>query len=64
MTKLILIALIVAYAGGAWKFWQGFNRTNFSRSLANRIILSLLWPALFAINGSYRQNFRKALKGR
>ena len=63
MGNFILFTLIVVYAGGIWKFWNGFSRTNFSPSLPNRIGLSLLWPALFITNESYRRNFRKALKG-
>lgn len=61
--KLIMLVLIAAYVGGVWKFWTGFHRTNFNRSFANRLILSLLWPALLVANKSYRYNFRKALKG-
>lgn len=63
MSSLITFALIVVYAGGAWKFWNGFNQTNFSRSFSNKLYLSLLWPALLIANKSYRQNFRRALKG-
>ena len=63
MSGLISFALIVVYVGGAWKFWNGFERTNFSRSLPNRLSLSLLWPALLIGNKSYRHNFRNALKG-
>ncbi len=51
--------LLVVYAGGAIKFWSGFNRTNFSQS---RLILTLLWPVML-FNASYRSNFVKALKG-
>ncbi|WP_407641943.1 hypothetical protein [Calothrix rhizosoleniae] len=61
--QLVVVALIVVYAGGFWRFWSGFERTNFSRSLVNRLALSFLWPALFIANRSYRRNFRKALKG-
>lgn len=60
---LITFGLIVVYAGGAWKFWKGFERTNFSRNLSNRMRLSLLWPALWIANESYRRNFNKILKG-
>ncbi len=63
MGSLITFGLIVVYVGGVWKFWTGFRRTNFTPSLPNRLGLSLLWPALFISNKSYRQNFRKALKG-
>jgi hypothetical protein len=63
MGKLIIFGLIVVYIGGIWKFWNGFERTNFNQTLPNRIGLSLLWPALFITNQSYRRNFRKALKG-
>ncbi|MBD2449646.1 hypothetical protein H6G76_21240 [Nostoc sp. FACHB-152] len=63
MSGLIGFVLIVGYVGLGWKFWAGFTRTNFTPSLLNRIALSLLWPALFIANKSYRRNFRKALKG-
>jgi len=63
MSSLITFLLVVAYGGGVWKFWTGFYRTNFSRSFTNRLVLSLLWPALLVANKSYRQNFRRALKG-
>jgi len=61
--NLITFALVVVYAGGVWKFWRGFHRTNFAQSSSNRLSLSLLWPALLVANKSYRQNFRRALKG-
>jgi hypothetical protein len=63
MTKLVLIILLVVYGGGVWKFWKGFSRTNFNRSLPNRLVLSALWPVLVVTNKSYRKNFQKALKG-
>lgn len=63
MVNLIIFALIAGYGYGAWKFWNGFNRTNFSQTLPYRIGLSLLWPALFITNKSYRRNFQKAFKG-
>ncbi len=53
-----LVALVV-YVGGVWKFWTGFNRTNFSQG---RAYLGLFWP-VFIFNKPYRQNFTKALKG-
>ncbi len=64
MSQLILIVLLVVYFGGAWKFWKGFPRTSFSRSLPNKLILASLWPVLLIANKSYRKNFQKALKGR
>jgi hypothetical protein len=63
MQPLIVVILVGLYGVGAWKFWQGFERTNFQRSLLNRLSLSLLWPVLLIANKSYRRNFRKALKG-
>ncbi|AFZ04115.1 hypothetical protein [Calothrix sp. PCC 6303] len=63
MSSLIVVILVGLYGAGAWKFWQGFERTNFQRSLLNRLSLSLLWPVLLVANKSYRRNFRKALKG-
>jgi hypothetical protein len=63
MGTLISWVLLIVYVGGVWKFWKGFERTNFTRSLPTRISLSLLWPVLVVANKSYRQNFTKALKG-
>ncbi|MFB2837280.1 hypothetical protein [Floridanema evergladense] len=62
MGNLILLVLAVVYVGGVWKFWTGFERTNFQRSLPTRISLALLWPVLL-VNKSFRRNFTKALKG-
>jgi hypothetical protein len=58
--KFIVILVLVAYIFGVVKFWQGFRRTDFS---GNQIGLALLWPVLFVMNGNYRKNFVKALKG-
>lgn len=57
---LLGLLLLLAYGGGAWKFWSGFHRTNYSQG---RLYLTALWPVLLAANRSYRQNFNKALKG-
>jgi hypothetical protein len=59
MSSLIGLLLLVIYLGGGWKFWAGFNRTNFSQ---NRVVLTLLWPIMLPSSKSYRQNFMKALK--
>jgi len=58
--KFIVILVLVAYIFGVVKFLQGFRRTDFS---GNQIGLALLWPVLFVMNGNYRKNFVKALKG-
>ncbi|HIK39194.1 hypothetical protein HPC62_16785 [Thermoleptolyngbya sichuanensis A183] len=58
MSLFTFLALVI-YIGGAWKFWTGFNRTNFNQ---NRLMLTLFWPVML-FNASYRQNFRRALKG-
>ena len=63
MGSFLIILLLGVYGAGAWKLWKGFERTNFERTLPNRIALSLLWPALIIANKSYRKNFNKALKG-
>lgn len=63
MVNLIVFGLLAGYLYGVWKFWKGFERTNFNRSLPNRISLALLWPALFVANPGYRKNFNKTLKG-
>lgn len=61
---LIKLLLLGIYVYGAWKFWTGYRSTNFSPSLPNKAVLTLLWPVLLAVNTAYRQNFRKALKSR
>lgn len=60
MTTLIVLVLAIAYGTGAWRFWAGFHRTNFSQGKVN---LTLLWPLYVIANKSYRENFNKALKG-
>jgi len=60
---MIGLLLLVVYGGGVWKFWNGFEKTNFSKTFQNRLVLSILWPALLIANKSYRKNFTKALKG-
>ncbi|NJN49542.1 MAG: hypothetical protein HC805_06960 [Alkalinema sp. RL_2_19] len=57
--QAIPVILLIAYLFGAWKFWTGFRNTNF---MQNRLGLTIFWPILL-VSGSYRQNFRKALKG-
>lgn len=61
MPELLFLAMLLVYTGGAWKFWKGFRRTNFTE---RRIFLTLLWPILVTTNKSYRKNFNKALKGK
>lgn len=60
MLKLIVIALLITYGVGAWRFWKGFHRTHFTQG---RLGLTLLWPVYLIANKSYRQNFNRALKG-
>lgn len=58
--KLLVLLAIVVYVAGVIKFWNGFHRTNFS---SGRLYLALMWPLLIVGNASYRQNFRRALRG-
>ncbi len=60
MSTLVALVLMTVYGGGAWKFWKGFKRTNFSQ---DKVKLTLLWPLFLALNKSYRENFNRALKG-
>ncbi len=60
LPQLVLILLLGVYVFGVWKFLTGFNRTNFS---SGRVPLALLWPVMVIMNGNYRSNFVKALKG-
>jgi hypothetical protein len=59
----LYIGLTVVYLGGAWTFWKGFSRTQFSRSIVTRVGFAALWPVLFAANKNFRKNFNKALRG-
>jgi hypothetical protein len=63
MAKLLLLVILGLYIGGGVKLWQGFSRTNFNQDFTNRLLLSVIWPVLFAGNKSFRGNFQKALKG-
>ncbi|MBU6228366.1 MAG: hypothetical protein KGQ93_01560 [Cyanobacteria bacterium REEB459] len=60
MGTLMALIVMVVYGGGAWKFWTGFDRTNFTQG---RLPLTLLWPMFLAFNKAYRENFSRALKG-
>jgi hypothetical protein len=60
MLNLLVVLLAIAYVGGAWRFWNGFHRTNFSQG---KVGLTLLWPIYLIANKSYRENFNRALKG-
>jgi hypothetical protein len=58
--ELLLLALLGVYGGGAWKFWAGFNRTNFSKG---KVKFTVLWPLFLMVSKPYRENFGRALKG-
>jgi hypothetical protein len=60
MGTLITLLLVSIYGGGAWKFWTGFDRTNFTEG---KVKFTVLWPLFLALNKSYRENFSRALKG-
>ena len=60
MSELLGLVLLGIYAVGAFKFWNGFNRTNFT---TGKLYLTLLWPAFLVGNKTYRKNFNKAIKG-
>ncbi|MGB3292937.1 MAG: hypothetical protein WBB01_08130 [Phormidesmis sp.] len=60
MSTLIWMIGLGVYGIGAWKFWTGFNRTDFSTGKA---YLTLLWPVFLIGNKAYRRNFTKAIKG-
>ena len=53
--------LSLAYFIGAVKFASGFSRTSYSNNLATKITLAALWPALYAVNPSFRKNFKRAM---
>lgn len=53
--------VLAAWGYGAYRFYQGFNRTSYQSSF--RIPLALAWPLLFAINPSYRKNFTRSITG-
>lgn len=59
--ELVSIILLLFYGIGAWRFWTGFNRTDFS---SGRVKFTLLWPVFLIGSAPYRRNFQKALKGK
>jgi hypothetical protein len=61
MSSLLVFTAIVVYAGVIWRFWAGFNHTNFNQQ--GKLYLSVFWP-FFLVSKSYRQNFTRALKGK
>lgn len=60
--KLILILLLLTYAGGAFMFWKGFRKTLLVHNLTNRLLFTFLWP-VWLINRAGRQHLGRALKG-
>ncbi|MEB3190239.1 MAG: hypothetical protein VKL42_07835 [Snowella sp.] len=63
MGGIFSFIIIATYVSGLFVFWSGYKRTNFSPNFLSRLYLSLAWPILFAVNASYRRNFKKALRG-
>jgi len=59
--KVFAVLGAIVYAWGAWKFLQGFKKTNYTSG--SGLPLALVWPVLFMVNRSFRQNFQKALRG-
>ncbi|KAK9862557.1 hypothetical protein WJX84_002568 [Apatococcus fuscideae] len=54
--------VLVAWAGGAYKFYSGFEKTNFNADQATKARLVALWPVLYATNADFRKNFQKAIQ--
>jgi hypothetical protein len=62
--SFIVFGLVGGYIYGVWRFSTNFERTNFDRNLGTKISLSILWPVLYIVNSSYRQNFNRTLSSR
>ncbi len=62
--SLIIFGLVSGYIYGIWRFSTNFNRTNFQGNFVMKTGLAILWPVLYVVNGSYRQNFNRTLSGR
>jgi len=54
--------LLGGWAFAAFKFAAGFDATTYEPKF--KLPLAAAWPVLFVVNGKYRKNFQKALKGR
>jgi len=54
--------LLGGWAFAAFKFAAGFEATTYEPKF--KLPLAAAWPVLFVVNGKYRKNFQKALKGR
>lgn len=53
--------VMAAWVYGGFRFYNGFDATNYQRNY--RIPLAVAWPLFALLNGKYRSNFMKALKG-
>jgi hypothetical protein len=62
--SLIIFGLVGGYVYGVFRFATNFNRTNFQGNIVMKTGLAILWPVLYIVNGSYRQNFNRTLSGR
>ncbi|MDB9493573.1 hypothetical protein PN441_12465 [Spirulina major CS-329] len=40
MKFVIPFLLLVAYGWGVWKFWKGYDRTNFQASLISKVTVN------------------------
>eukprot|EP00192_Tetraselmis_astigmatica_P015446 CAMPEP_0117682304 /NCGR_PEP_ID=MMETSP0804-20121206/19571_1 /TAXON_ID=1074897 /ORGANISM="Tetraselmis astigmatica, Strain CCMP880" /LENGTH=163 /DNA_ID=CAMNT_0005492373 /DNA_START=93 /DNA_END=584 /DNA_ORIENTATION=+ len=49
------------YFAAAVKFWAGYSRTVYSQAMTTKLALTALWPVLFVVNETFRQNFKKAM---
>lgn len=58
--QVLGILLLVTYLLGMIKFLMGFRNTFYEN---NALGLAIFWPVLFIVNGNYRREFFKALKG-
>lgn len=52
--------LLAGWIFGAVRFYKGFDRTSYQNSY--KLPLSMAWPILFIVNGSFRKNFTRSIK--
>merc|ERR1712188_178914 len=55
------VTIFFAYALGAARFASGFARTSYQNNLGTKVVLAALWPALYAVNQTFRKNFKKSV---
>jgi len=53
--------IALAYFAAAVRFYSGYDKTVYASAMTTRMALTAMWPVLFIVNSTFRQNFKKAV---